>query len=570
MSFIVAAASTAAVSAISAGAITGGVAGALGGVAAGTAGAGLAAAGGIAAGAATGAALGAGVGAIGAGITGGDVGEGALSGAVSGAVTGGIAPGLGGATAGLGTIGSGIATGGVAGAAGSAAGAAATGKDAGEAALMGGGIGAAAGGLGGAMKADVPVPSAGGLSEGATKGISAANAESLMPAPQVSSYTPKAGSIAEGFANAPNLDQGVTTIPTSTGASNLTTAYDGKGFNPTDGSPAAEMAANAAKAPITMSDRLNLAGDAFKGGMSAIKAEPMRAASGLIGGLAAGADAGGGFDAPELEEKPKYKMRPPAGMSKNYTPYYVDPTTYYAGGGIIGGLPGAGILKPVFDAGIGGSLGIKDTLFGDGKKEQEQAPEQQAAPAPDAKMNPFASMGVQAAQIGQQTFEQQQAQAQQAQQPQVQQGIVPPKPIPQQPQMQQPQMQRPMFYADGGAVNVGGQDSFAQAASNGGIMQDNLGGYSHGGIAGLTKGPGDGVSDDIPAQIGNSGKQPARLADGEFVIPSRIVSELGNGSTEAGAKALQAMVDRVQAGRKKSTGKGKVAVDSKARKSLLA
>jgi len=48
------------------------------------------------------------------------------------------------------------------------------------------------------------------------------------------------------------------------------------------------------------------------------------------------------------------------------------------------------------------------------------------------------------------------------------------------------------------------------------------------------------------------------------------VSELGNGSTEAGARALQAMVDRVQARRKKSIGKGKVAVDSKARKGLPA
>lgn len=108
-----------------------------------------------------------------------------------------------------------------------------------------------------------------------------------------------------------------------------------------------------------------------------------------------------------------------------------------------------------------------------------------------------------------------------------------------------------------------------QAAANGGIMRDNLGEYSHGGIAGLTRGPGDGVSDSIPAEIGNSGKQPARLADGEFVISSRIVSELGNGSTEAGAKALQAMVDRVQSKRQKSIGKGKVAVDSKARKELL-
>lgn len=99
-------------------------------------------------------------------------------------------------------------------------------------------------------------------------------------------------------------------------------------------------------------------------------------------------------------------------------------------------------------------------------------------------------------------------------------------------------------------------------ASGGGIS--NLGSYSDGGR--LLKGPGDGVSDDIPAQIGTH--QPARLADGEFVIPARIVSELGNGSTDAGAKRLYAMMDKVQARRKKSIGKGKFAVNSKAEKDL--
>ena len=93
-----------------------------------------------------------------------------------------------------------------------------------------------------------------------------------------------------------------------------------------------------------------------------------------------------------------------------------------------------------------------------------------------------------------------------------------------------------------------------------------LGGYSDGGR--LLKGPGDGVSDSIPAVIGK--RQPARLADGEFVIPARIVSELGNGSTEAGARKLYKMMDRVQNARKKSMGKKKVAVDSRAEKLLPA
>lgn len=100
--------------------------------------------------------------------------------------------------------------------------------------------------------------------------------------------------------------------------------------------------------------------------------------------------------------------------------------------------------------------------------------------------------------------------------------------------------------------------------AHGGISS--LGGYSDGGQ--LLRGPGDGVSDSIPATIG--GNQPARLANNEFVIPARIVSELGNGSTEAGARKLYAMMDRIQNARKKSIGKGKVAVDTKSEKHLPA
>jgi len=92
----------------------------------------------------------------------------------------------------------------------------------------------------------------------------------------------------------------------------------------------------------------------------------------------------------------------------------------------------------------------------------------------------------------------------------------------------------------------------------------NLGDYSDGGR--LLRGPGDGVSDSIPAMIGK--KQPARLADGEFVVPARIVSELGNGSTEAGARKLYAMMDRVQSARGKTVGKGKVAKNSRAERYL--
>ena len=102
--------------------------------------------------------------------------------------------------------------------------------------------------------------------------------------------------------------------------------------------------------------------------------------------------------------------------------------------------------------------------------------------------------------------------------------------------------------------------------ASGGVAGYNLGGYSDGGR--LLRGPGDGVSDSIPASIGD--RQPARLADGEFVVPARIVSELGNGSTEAGARKLYAMMERVQRARGKSIGSGKVAVNSRAEKMLPA
>ena len=113
--------------------------------------------------------------------------------------------------------------------------------------------------------------------------------------------------------------------------------------------------------------------------------------------------------------------------------------------------------------------------------------------------------------------------------------------------------------AGGGLMDV--------AMARGGMAQQfNLGDYSDGGR--LLRGPGDGVSDSIPASIG--GKRPARLADGEFVVPARIVSELGNGSTEAGARKLYAMMDRIQKARRGTVGKGRVAKNSRSEKYLPA
>jgi hypothetical protein len=89
----------------------------------------------------------------------------------------------------------------------------------------------------------------------------------------------------------------------------------------------------------------------------------------------------------------------------------------------------------------------------------------------------------------------------------------------------------------------------------GGIAGYNLGGYASGGNPRLLKGPGDGMSDNIPATIG--GRQPARLADGEFVVPADVVSHLGNGSTDAGAKHLYRMMDKVRKARTGNKKQGK-------------
>jgi len=85
--------------------------------------------------------------------------------------------------------------------------------------------------------------------------------------------------------------------------------------------------------------------------------------------------------------------------------------------------------------------------------------------------------------------------------------------------------------------------------------------YAGGGIAQLAvggkllRGQGDGMSDSIKANI--SGKREARLADGEFVVPADVVSHLGNGSTDAGAKQLYSMMDKVRQARVGTKKQGK-------------
>jgi len=121
------------------------------------------------------------------------------------------------------------------------------------------------------------------------------------------------------------------------------------------------------------------------------------------------------------------------------------------------------------------------------------------------------------------------------------------------------------LYAVGGSVNPPDDQtglpnkSPADGLTMGGITGMTIGGipgYAQGGMPPrFLSGGGDGMSDSIPASIG--GKQEARLADGEFVIPADVVSHLGNGSSKAGAKQLYSMMDKVRMARtgRKSQGK---------------
>lgn len=127
------------------------------------------------------------------------------------------------------------------------------------------------------------------------------------------------------------------------------------------------------------------------------------------------------------------------------------------------------------------------------------------------------------------------------------------------------QMLRPQYYDKGGQIDVSslksgknlalpgiaGEADYTKQFAQGGISS--LGGYSDGGR--MLKGPGDGMSDSIPASIEN--KRPARLATDEFVVPADVVSHLGNGSSDAGAKVLYAMMDRVRKARTGTKKQGK-------------
>jgi hypothetical protein len=122
--------------------------------------------------------------------------------------------------------------------------------------------------------------------------------------------------------------------------------------------------------------------------------------------------------------------------------------------------------------------------------------------------------------------------------------------------MDQGNLQNGLFglgYAAGGMPNLAlsrlSQPAFNEGAV-GGMQQ-----FAAGGSPRFLSGGGDGMSDDIKATI--NGNQPARLADGEFVIPADVVSHLGNGSSKAGAKQLYSMMDKVRKARTGNSKQGK-------------
>ena len=115
----------------------------------------------------------------------------------------------------------------------------------------------------------------------------------------------------------------------------------------------------------------------------------------------------------------------------------------------------------------------------------------------------------------------------------------------------------PYQFAMGGQVDdeLGG-DYSAMGMDQGNLQKGLFGrGYAEGGTPRFLSGGGDGMSDSIPATI--NGRQPARLADGEFVIPADVVSGIGNGSSKAGAKRLYGMMDRVRKDRTGTTKQAK-------------
>lgn len=475
------------------------------------------------AGATEGAALGAGLGATTSAIQGGDVGKGALMGAATGAVTGGAASGLSEATAGLNAADVGMDAGTVNNTASQAKGIVATPTEAQTAAST------QSSGLMGANNFEQPVSQAAPVTD-----ITA-------PSPGTAAYSPVPQS---------TLNQ-VNALPTE--STSLAT-------------------------PSTS--------DLLSKGINLVKDNPAEAMQ--IGG--AGINM---LSTPQQQQQQKVQpVNTTDYLSPDFERYQATPV--YANGGILSVAPTqAQPTTSGYEPSVGMYTGAADGYAEGGMPQQE--PMQPMQPQGPLSANVANTLPV--SNQAQQPMPMQPMQAQgplsanvagtlpvsnQAQQPvpmqQAPQG--PMNPIVaramanvQQTQAQQNQQVRPSAPPQGISPSIGIAQPQIQPVgmATGGIAEGyNLGGYAHGGNPRLLKGPGSGISDDIPATIGHGGKQPARLATGEFVVPARIVSELGSGDTDAGGRVLQQMVDRIQARRAKTVGKGKVAADSKSNKVLPA
>jgi len=114
--------------------------------------------------------------------------------------------------------------------------------------------------------------------------------------------------------------------------------------------------------------------------------------------------------------------------------------------------------------------------------------------------------------------------------------------LPSREERRRPPQERPN---DGSSIMV---NPNVQMARGGGIRGIPMSMAQGGGIRGMYLGGAtDGMADRIPATIDNS--QPAALSDGEFVVPADVVSGLGNGNSNAGAKQLYSMMDNVRMAR---------------------
>ena len=516
------------------------------------------------------AALGGATGAIGAG-TGIGAGTAAGAGAAAAAGAGGISAGAGGIAGSIGAGLSGIAQGAVLGSGLGAITSAATGGDVGKGAAMGAATGAIGGGitsgLGEISAGMSAADEVGTLADVADEGGSTAT---VAPGKGVVTNAVDLSQTALG----PDIPVAFEPTPATMSPEELSSAIRqpvatnappmGVGSS---GSNVEAINAVNAKPPVTAPTAPTSNLGYIDKGINYIKDNP---GVGLqLGGTALSMM--GGSNQQENAPEPVYPYTPstytPPPIEKTSVPQYYDPTGSY---GYTGGYAEGGVINSAQPN------GFMNNTPSNGFMNNTQPNGAMNGAQPNGPMNPIVARATEQVKL------QQSQQGQQSQMPPTPppapQGIMGAQTQPQfivLPQQQQQPMGQPMGQPIGqftqppmGQPMGGTTTQPTQNAAGGGMMRDNLGGYSHGGIAGLTRGPGDGVSDSIPAQIGGSGKQPARLADGEFVIPSRIVSELGNGSTEAGAKALQAMVDRIQTRRSKTVGKGKVAVNSRARKEL--